>query len=87
MLEMMPGGDPGLDEDLAQMPVDRARAEEQPAPDLGIRETFADRPARCGLPDRSAPGACLGSALSDRLTECLQADGGAFGEGRHTPSP
>src|SRR5690348_20068 len=74
--------DPELREHLAQMPLDRARTDEELCADLRIRQAVAREPGdllllRCQLVAR------LGAAFSHLLAGCEQLPAGAFGERFH----
>ena len=74
--------DAELGEHLAQMPLDRAGAEEQLRPDLGVRQAIPGQPGDLLL----LPGeflARLGAALARLLPGSGQFPAGALGEGLH----
>src|SRR5262245_11583428 len=48
-VELAPRADAELGEDLAQVVLDRARADEEPAADLRVREALAGEPGDLGL--------------------------------------
>ena len=64
------------------MPLDRARAEEEPAADLGVREPVAGEPGDLPLLGRQLV-ARLGRPLADLLAGRRQLAPSALGEGFH----
>src|SRR6185437_13039039 len=77
--ELPAGRDAELDEDLSQVPFDRVRADEQPGPDLLIRQSVAGQPGdlfflRGELVTRAD------RVLAGLLTAADQLAPGAFGE-------
>ena len=77
------GADAELVEHVAQVPLNGARAEEQPGADLRIRQTIAgearDLPLLCGqiIAESPPPGLRTLSPVASKLTAC------AFGERLH----
>src|SRR5215204_2562082 len=80
--EVPPRPDPKLDEHLAQVPLDRARAEEEPCPDLGVRQAVASQPSDLPLLLGQVV-ARLDAALAHRLARRLQLAAGALRERLH----
>src|SRR5947208_11443677 len=65
-VELAARADVELGEDLAQVVLDRARTDEQPGADLGVRESVAGEPGDLGLlGGQLVPG--LDGALADSL--------------------
>src|SRR5947208_12771905 len=65
-VELVARADVELGEDLAQVVLDRARTDEQPGADLGVRESVAGEPGDLGLlGGQLVPG--LDGALADSL--------------------
>jgi hypothetical protein len=66
-------------EDLAEMPLDGARADEQPACDLGVGQAFAHQPDDLGFLGGEL-GAGFDVAFAGGLPGGSQLTGGALGE-------
>ena len=79
LAELSAGGDLQLDEDLAQMPFDGSRAEEQPGCGLSVRQPVADQPGDLGLLAGELD-AGLGGAFAGGLTGGSELTSGALGE-------
>ncbi len=73
------GFDPELAEHVAQVPLDGATAEEQPRPDLGVREAITGKLGDLPLLRRQIV-ARLGGPLADSLPRRQQLVPSAFGE-------
>jgi hypothetical protein len=80
--ELSSGADAELGEDLAQMPLHGARAEEEPGADLGVGEPVAGQLGDLALL-RGQIVARLDSSLADPLARRLQLSEGALGERLH----
>ncbi len=80
--ELFARTDPELREHLAQVPLDRARADEKLCADLGVRASLGGEPCDLRLL-RGEAVARLGAALAHRLAGGHPFTAGAFGEPVH----
>ena len=79
MLELVARADIELEEDLAQVVLNRARADEQPSADLRVREPVAGQARDLGFPGRQLVSG-LDGALSGGLAGGLELAPGPLGE-------
>src|SRR6516165_10526003 len=83
--ELPARGDAELREHVAQVPFDRARADEQLGADLRVRQAVVGEPGDLPFLGRELV-ARVGAALAHLLARCHQLPAGALGEGLH-PDP
>src|ERR1700677_1933174 len=79
LVELSAGADAELWVHLVQVPLDRARADEQLGADLGIRTPVTSKPGDLRLLGRELV-ACLDGLLADRLAGGRQLAAGALSE-------